>query len=362
MALKESPSKKAEILAVAGGTLLSWYDANKRDLPWRGSNDPYAIWVSEILLQQTTVAAVLDRYPKFLERFPNIETLAAASEEEVLAELQGLGYYRRFRAMRRAALEIVEGGGGKLPEDVAAWKALPGIGDYTAGAIVSIAFNQAHAAVDGNVVRVLTRLLALPGIHESLAAKRKLGEEVLTMMPAGCASRFNQALFDLGATVCVPKDPRCETCPIRSSCLARTKNEVHLYPERPIKKAMVDVKVAVALIEENGSFLMTRRAAKESRMPGFRELPEIWVMDENEPRDQLHRLLAERFNGRVAIGDELAEARHTITHHRLFCTLYSCQLAVSSQPGGEWVNPANLDEVPTSTITKKLLRRLASEL
>ncbi len=338
--------------------LLKWYAKNKRILPWRSLRDPYAIWVSEILLQQTTVAAVLGRFLPFLEQFPNVEALAAASEEEVLAALQGLGYYRRFRAMKRGAEVVVRDLGGELPKNYDGWKALPGIGDYTAGAIASIALNHPEAAVDGNVVRVMTRLLAIAGIHETPAAKRQIGTLVLLMMGKKSPSEFNQALFDLGATICLPAKPKCDACPMVPWCRAFQTEQVSSFPQRPPKIKMVDVEVAVLLVRRGTSFLMCRRPFDAKRMPNFRELPEVWLENEGDARLALRNLIEEKWGIEVQVGRALLSCKHTITKHRLTCSLYQCESDLKDLEGTEWVSRDELKDAPTSTITKKLLARL----
>ncbi|MFT7616660.1 MAG: A/G-specific adenine glycosylase [Planctomycetota bacterium] len=356
-----TPVFQVHELAQVGKKLLAWYEENKRVLPWRdrADEDPYAIWVSEIMLQQTTVGAVFARYEPFLKRFPTVQHLAKATEEDVLAELQGMGYYRRFRAMKRAAEFIVDSLEGTLPTDFKTWLALPGIGEYTAGAILSIAYNKAQPAVDGNVVRVLTRLLALPGIHETPVAKRKLGQVVLSMIPKNRASCFNQGLFDLGATICLPSQPLCSECPISSWCKARERNEISLYPEKPKKKKMVDVTVAVLLCRRGEDIFMWRRPKGASRMPGFREMPEMWLDENNaDPQSALQAVVSERLGFAVKFGDEVARCKHSITHHKLTCRLFEGQITQKKLTDGEWVNPNNLTDTPTSTITKKLLKQV----
>ena len=215
-------SPKIAVSSTAGiarfrGRLLAWYDANKRDLPWRANRDPYSVWVSEIMLQQTRVAAVIDHYRRFMKQFPTVQKLASSREATVLAAWSGLGYYRRARMLRMAAKEIVKLHGGSFPGDSASLRGLPGIGRYTSAAIASIAFGEPIAVVDGNVERVIQRL---QGCWLTGEAPWQRAEEFLSRKRPG---DFNQAMMELGATICLPANPLCERCPVASCCLTRGK-------------------------------------------------------------------------------------------------------------------------------------------
>ena len=240
--------------------LLSWYDQNRRDLPWRKDCHPYRVWVSEIMLQQTRVAAVLPKYNSFLKRFPSVQKLASARETSVLSKWSGLGYYRRARNLHAAA-KIVSGEG-KFPQSSDAWRALPGIGRYTAAAICSIAFNEPVAVVDGNVERVLRRL---SGTNQSTAKSWRTAETLLDPSRPG---DFNQAMMEFGATVCLPGDPLCAACPIRVFCSTRGRD---LFPPRKPRQQKREISFALALA--NGSLRLVRRSSAETLMPGMWELP-----------------------------------------------------------------------------------------
>ena len=346
-----------------GRRLVAWYRRSARDLPWRGTKDPYAVWVSETMLQQTTVGAVRERYVSFLRKFPDVRSLALAAEEDVLREVQGLGYYRRFRALKRAAADVLEKHEGRLPSDPDLLAELPGVGEYTVGAIRAIAFDQPAAAIDGNVVRVLTRLFAIPGDHARPSARRALADRVLEMLPNGEASAFTQALFDLGASVCTPRDPTCLVCPLRSDCRSLAAGEPERFPEKPARRDAVDVVCAAALIERDGRVFIERREDGASRMAGFWQLPEEWGPSLPEAEIALGRRVA-RLAGAptVAFGEPIAEVRHTITHHRLRCILLAVRKVEgfpTSGPACRWVTPAELHAFgePVTTITRKLLAR-----
>ena len=257
--------------------LLDWYDRSKRDLPWRRTLDPYGIWVSEIMLQQTRVAVVIERWKAFLERFPTVLELAKADEQDVLALWSGLGYYRRARMLHKAAQTIVAEHGGKMPATADELRKLPGIGSYTGAAIASIAFGEAAAVVDGNVERVLSRIRGWES-HDAVgeaAVRRKVEEFAAGLVDQRRAGDFNQAIMELGATVCTPRNPQCLMCPWKKEC--RTLGE-HKTPKRA---PMTSREVACALVVREGDagteILLEQRAATNSVMPGMWELPAIVV-------------------------------------------------------------------------------------
>ncbi|MBN1442113.1 MAG: A/G-specific adenine glycosylase, partial [Planctomycetes bacterium] len=208
-------TEEAQALA---SRLLQWYGRRRRDLPWRRRADPYAVWLSEVMLQQTRVETVVEYYGRFLERFPTIDDLAAASEEQVLALWSGLGYYRRARSLLAGARQVVERHGGRFPRALADALSIPGVGPYTAAAILSIAYGEPHPVVDGNVERVITRLCRIPGNPRQAPAARRIREIAASWLPAGRSGDFNQAMMELGATVCTARAPRCDVCPVASWC------------------------------------------------------------------------------------------------------------------------------------------------
>ncbi len=262
-----------EIVARMRHELLDWYDRSKRDLPWRHSNDPYAIWVSEIMLQQTRVAVVVERWKDFLKRFPTVQALGAADEQDVLALWSGLGYYRRARMLHKAAQAVVTNHAGKLPANAEELRKLPGIGAYTAAAIASIAHGEPVAVVDGNVERVLSRIRGWES-HDAVgeaAVRRKVEEFAAALVDARRSGDFNQAIMELGATVCTPRKPQCLVCPWKTEC--RTLGE-HKTPKRA---PMTSSEIACALImresDAGAEIFLEQRAATNSVMPGLWELP-----------------------------------------------------------------------------------------
>ena len=302
--------------------LLSWYDANKRDLPWRLDRDPYRVWLSEIMLQQTRVAAVIDYYNRFLHRFPTVQKLAAAKPDSVLAAWSGLGYYRRARSLHAAAKQIVSDLGGRFPSNAEAWRSLPGIGRYTAAAIASIVCQAPIAVVDGNVERVLSRIA---GKDVSGEQSWQIAEALLQPDRPG---DFNQAMMELGATVCLPRDPRCLICPVREHCSTRGE----LPGSKRAKRQKQEIYYSLTL--RDGAVLLTRRSLKSAKMAGMWELPEI-------ARD--------RVRGRSAF-----QLRHSITVTDY--VVHICQNGHSVVKGGHWVPQSQASELPLTGLARKILR------
>src|SRR5688572_4925603 len=255
--------------------LLAFYDRNRRKLPWRESRDPYAVWVSEVMLQQTRVETVLRYYAPWMRRFPDVEALARAPEADVLHAWQGLGYYSRARRLQAAARAIVERHGGRLPSDPELLRALPGVGAYSAGAIASIAFGRREPIVDGNVVRVLTRLFGLKGDPTRGALKRRLWELSRELVPAERPGDFNQALMELGATLCTPRSPACAVCLLAEGCVARERGLTERLPELPVRAAPTAVRAAAAVVRVRGRVLVVKERSDAARWAGLWTFPHV---------------------------------------------------------------------------------------
>jgi A/G-specific adenine glycosylase len=305
-----------------GPKLLAWYDAYARDLPWRKSRDPYRVWVSEIMLQQTRVAAVIAHYHQFLERFPDVARLAAAREASVLAAWSGLGYYRRARMLHAAAKVVARERQGKFPATAAEWRELPGIGRYTAAAIASIAFRQPVAVVDGNVERVLQRLEGASLGGEEIWQK---AEKLLHRERPG---DFNQAMMELGATVCLPRAPACLTCPVRDFCAARGEFSP---PRESVRQKKRQIHYALCL--EPGQVFLVQRARAASLMAGMWELPEISPPADAQPALTL---------------------RHSITVTDYQVHVWRVPLPASSR--GKWTALDRLSKIPLTGLARKILR------
>jgi len=300
-----------------------WYDRNKRDLPWRRTSDPYAIWISEIMLQQTRVAAVIPYYERFLARFPRVEDLAAASATEVLAMWSGLGYYSRARNLQKAARQIVAAGG--FPRDYEAIRALAGVGDYTAAAVGSIAFGLPHAAIDGNVRRVVMRLTG--------DGNADVGAVAAQLLDARRPGRWNQAVMELGATVCLPREPLCSACPLAAECEAKRRDIQRDLPPHRKRAAIVRKELTFLVIRRKGRILLTR----SPRVSGFWDLPEM-------------------FSG-VRLGSRLGMFRHAITNSQYQCEVREARMGVQPRDC-RWWEMGKLGEIPLSTAAKKALRCL----
>jgi A/G-specific adenine glycosylase len=336
--------------------LLGWYDRNRRDLPWRRTKDPYRIWVAEVMLQQTTVRTATPYYESFLKRFPTQPSQAAEPEDEVLAAWSGLGYYHRARNLHRGAQHVAERHGGRFPTTIEAALAVPGVGLYTASAILSIAHDQPLPVVDGNVRRVLARLLALRGPeYRRDGPYYNRAEELLDRQRPG---DWNQALMELGATVCTPRRAGCAACPLRGHCRAHALGVVDLLPEGRARRVPVDVRVAAALVEKDGRVLLVRRP--EGRLLGrMWEVPQTSLESRGLP-DLEHELL-ERHGLRVVPGPLAVRARHAITFRRITLEGYRARLRLPPPSDPErflWARPEEVAALPVSSATRKLLRGL----
>ncbi len=327
--------------------VLAWYDAHARDLPWRESRDPYRVWVSEIMLQQTRVAAVIAHYHEFLRRFPTVEKLAGAREASVLAAWSGLGYYRRARMLHAAAKVVVRDRGGKFPATAEGWRVLPGVGRYTAAAIASIAFGEPVAVVDGNVERVVQRFSGqrLTGENSWLAAER--------LLDRGRPGDFNQAVMELGATVCTPRAPACLTCPVVEVCATRGEMAGSAKAARQKKR-----EIHYALDSRDGAVFLVRRARAARLMAGMWELPEVAGSVVGVGKQQVPRFARnDKIHGRSRGKTEefLFTLKHSIT-----VTNYTVQvwrMTAPSEVCGEWVGVERLARVALTGLARKILRK-----
>ena len=336
--------------------LLVWYRAHARDLPWRRTRDPYAIWISEAMLQQTRVEAVVDYWRAFLRRFPTVQALAGASEDEVLAAWSGLGYYRRARALHAAARAIVAEHGGRFPRERPAALALPGVGPYTAGAVLSIAYDRPTPLVDGNVERVFSRLFGLDARSGSGALTRETWSLAALLVPrAGGAGEWNQALMELGAVVCTPRAPLCADCPVRRSCAARRTGRVEHLPRPRHREPPVDVKLEMLSAVRGGRRVLEQRP-DTGRMAGMWQLPTV----EGPGPEGRHTGLfpsAWPAGAQVEPGGELFDLRHGITRHRIRATVRGARVR-RTPPAWRWVEPRALAGLALTGLTRKALSRL----
>lgn len=327
--------------------LLRWFDAHRRDLPWRGSEDPYRILVSEVLLQRTRVAAGAPYYERFLERFPDLRALAAASLDDVLLAWEGLGFYGRARNLHRAARAIVDEHGGSIPRLAEALEALPGIGPYTAGAVASIAFNERVPAVDGNAARVLARLYAIRGDVARGPDRVRVETIARQLVPPGRPGAFNQALMELGATVCVPRAPRCDRCPLGEICSARRAGIQDALPARAPRRASPTVRVAFALLSSEDRVLLVRRSP-DGLLAGLWALPGGEVSDAGDPAAELPRLVLAQTGVHVDVRGPVRGVVHTFSHRRWSGAIYRCIPASEEAPsrGARWVHESEFARLP----------------
>jgi A/G-specific adenine glycosylase len=340
--------------------LLRWYRRAKRDLPWRRTTDPYAIWVSEVMLQQTTVAAVIPYWRRFLDRFPDPASLAASDEEDVLALWSGLGYYSRARSLRKGAIEVMERHGGRVPGDVDSLRGLPGIGRYTAGAIASLAFGREEPVVDGNVKRVFARLFAIP--NSNAQAERRYWSLAEALVRGRTPGDLNQALMELGATVCTPRAPRCESCPVEKHCAARRLGAPESFPSPAPARPVTNAAVAVAWIERRGRVLLVPRSPG-APLRGAWDVPATFGADGVAPGRAIAAALSTRFGLRIRPGTVVAKTKHSILTTRLAIEV------VTGAPVGtpskrqefRWVPVNELSSVAVSGATIKIARAVAAQ-
>ena len=369
LAVRADPARAAAIAALSSlseaqrddaivGQLVAWFELVARDLPWRRRRDPYAVWLSEIMLQQTRVDTVVPYFKRFLERFPDVEALASAEIDEVLKMWSGLGYYRRARVLYATAREVTARYGGEFPGEAAALRELPGIGAYTAGAIASLAFNKREPLVDGNVARVFARLFGIEDEIRGALVVKRLWTIAWRLVPEERPGRFNEALMELGATVCTPRDPRCGACPIEALCAARASGRVMDLPVIEAKKKVPVVKMFAAVLRRGPRVLLARRE-EGGLFGGLWEPPMVEAASIEEARALLGDV-------GVAATVELREAgqiKHVLSHKELRVTVVAGTIAGKMKaPKGlgppyeqaAWLDPDDA-EIGVSTLARKVL-------
>lgn len=341
-------AKRSDMFVQIRRNLLRWYGRSRRALPWRATRDPYAIWVSEIMLQQTRVETAWPYYERFLSQFPTVGALAAARPDAVLKAWEGLGYYSRARNLHRAAAEVVARWGGAVPKSLEGLRSLPGVGRYTAGAIASIAFGLDAPVVDGNVARVFARLFAMGGAMESAAMKKRLWTLAGELLPAERAGEFNQALMDLGATICLPAGPRCEECPVRGQCRARATDRVAQLPRKARTKAVPHYDVVAAVIVKRGRVLIDQRLP-DALLGGLWEFPGGKIRSGEKPHAALAREVREELGIEIEVGQLLTTVKHAYSHFRITLGAYLCSHVSGRARAIEcaackWVSVTQLDQ------------------
>jgi A/G-specific adenine glycosylase len=343
--------------------LLNWFQAQQRELPWRAGRDPYAIWVSEVMLQQTQVQTVLPYYRRWLGAFPTVEHLAQATEAEVMAHWQGLGYYSRARNLHRGAQSVVANGG-EMPTDVAGLRELPGVGAYTAGAIASIALGQDEPAIDGNIERVLTRLFTLEGDPKREPLRSALWSLARRLLPAGRAGAFNQALMELGATCCTPKRPLCDRCPVRQDCRAAAEGEPTRFPQNAPRAKLTDVQTVAAVARRQDRVLLAELLSEAPRWGGLWVFPFAELCSGETEPETAERAVRDFTGLQARATDKLHELTHHITRYRIRLQLRHVLVgAARARARGTcknvaWVPLADLERLAMPAPHRKLARWL----
>ena len=347
--------------------LLQWYDHNKRELPWRDSDDPYHIWVSEVMLQQTRVDQMGPYFERFIHRFPSVHALAQASETDVLKAWEGLGYYSRARNLHRAARSLVDECGGHVPRDHDALLRLPGSGVYTAAAISSIAFDAPHPVLDGNVTRVLCRLLLVEEEPRTAAVKTALiaaSEQLLARQRPG---DFNQALMELGAGVCKPRNPNCDACPVASFCRARVElDDPATLPVSNRKKKGPHYEVTAGMIWKRGGWLLIAQRPAAGMLGGLWEFPGGKQESGESLAECLRREIAEELDFEITVGDHLAQVDQAYSHFSITLHAFEAHY-LSGQPRAlecadlKWIRPAQLEDYPMPRADRRILECLTEK-
>ena len=342
--------------------LLKWFRKEARDLPWRRTRDPYAVWLSEILLQQTRVEQGLPYYERFMQALPTIESLAAAPEQQVLKLWEGLGYYTRARNLHAAARYIVHELGGHFPDSVDGWLKVPGVGRYTAGAIASIAFDKPAPILDGNVKRVLARVFNIATPVDAAAAQQQLWALAEELVPHVSPGDFNQAMMELGARICVPRGPLCQECPIKAVCTAQAAGVQEDRPVRSPAKRVPHYEVVVAVISRRGRYLLGQRPPG-GLLGGLWEFPGGKVQEGESHEQALKREAREELGIAIEVGEQIAVVRHAYSHFRVTLHVYRCT-APKGRPRAKahtelrWIPPNQLSEYPLPGANHRFLHLL----
>jgi A/G-specific adenine glycosylase len=334
--------------------LLRWFGKEGRDLPWRKTGDPYAIWISEIMLQQTQVATVIPYYQRFLKSFPTIRHLAKSDLSKVLKIWEGLGYYSRARNLHRASKIILNHFKGKLPENLTDLLTLPGIGKYTAGAVLSIAYNKEAPILDGNVKRVLSRLFAVSSNPVRGKTEDLLWQRSESLIPKGFASSFNQGLMDLGAMVCTPIDPQCSRCPLARLCKGKASGDPEKYPSRIVRKKIPHIEAIAAVLRRDGKVLLSQRPPK-GLLGGLWEFPN-WKSEAERRlrlRFRLRNHIKKEMGINVKVKESLGTFKQTFTHFKLTLHVFHCE-AMDGRGKGKWVSIENLRLFPMSRVHRRI--------
>lgn len=345
--------------------LLKWFEAHRRDLPWRARpgdrlKEPYAVWISEIMLQQTQVATVIPYYERFISRFPTVADLATASEEEVLKHWEGLGYYRRARQMHAAAKQIIEAHDGCFPEDFDSVLALPGVGRYTAGAILSISRGQRLPVVEANTLRLYSRLIALRNPPTSAPAQRVLWDFAECILPKSNSGIFNQAAMELGSLLCTPREPSCHACPLKSRCGAFSQSLQAEIPGK-VKKIKYEQRHEVALVVRSKDRYLIRQCGQKERWAGLWDFPRFNLIDDSDTIASGTDFMERQFGLGIQSARQVKTIKHAVTKYRITLNVLMCEASDPNATCDEsalWKSKTAISELPLSTSGRKIARLL----
>ncbi len=344
--------------------LADWYVSAQRDLPWRKTDDPYRIWLSEVMLQQTRVDQATPYYRRFVERFPTVRDLADADLDDVLLSWEGLGYYSRARNLHRAARKVVDDFAGEIPSTFDDIRTLPGVGPYTAAAVLSIAFERPHAVLDGNVIRVLSRVFAVETDVRRAASKRMLQQAADALMDPASPGEFNQAMMELGARICTPRSPSCTKCPVSLACKAFGSGRPEAYPKSASRPSIPHHDVVVAIIYDDIGRVLIQRRPDEAMLGGLWEFPGGKRREGETLRQCCTRELREELGIDVDVETFFCELSHAYSHFRITLYAFRCSIArgrprsVTGEPI-EWIRPESLDAYPFPRASRRLIEEMA---
>jgi A/G-specific adenine glycosylase len=355
-----------KIKSLMNRQLLAWYKRNQRSLPWRETNDPYRIWISEIMLQQTQVDTVIPYYHRFLKAFPTVFALARAPLQNVLKAWENLGYYSRARNLHAAAKMIVEKFDGRIPDNWEEIKTLPGVGQYTAGAILSIAYGQVLPAVDGNVRRILCRLFAIRKPVDDTREQKQLQKIAASLIPAKHPGDFNQALMDLGATICNAKNPDCSRCPVACHCQARLHDLQNILPITRKAPAIPHRQAVAAAIRNSKGMLLIVQRPTTGLLASLWKLPGGFVNSDEDMENSLKSSVKEELGISIRPGKHLTSVTHAYTHFRITLQAYKCNLLKGTPKSigcqnWRWAAPTDLKKLPLSKIDRMIVRQADNE-
>lgn len=338
---------------------------HRRPLPWRDTSDPYRVWISEVMLQQTQVRTVIPYYQKFTRRFPDVSRLAGADLQDVLKGWEGMGYYARARNLHRAAGIIMERHGGRLPDDIRLFRELPGVGEYIASAVLSIAHDQPFAVVDGNVRRVLARLEKIEVPVNGSVSGKAFKEAAGTFLSRKDAGTFNQAMMELGALVCTPKGPDCSMCPVNGFCMAFRSDAVNQYPRRIKKSKIPQLKIATGVVHKDRKVLITRRKP-EGLLGGLWEFPGGTVRKGETAEAACERKIKEEVNLKVGTDGYITRVRHAYTHFRIVMDVFHCRylagrIRLNGPVDFRWIRLDEIDHYPFPGANHKFIPLLRND-